>query len=357
MSEIKLSIIVPVYNAEKHIFRCIESLLNQNLGTDEYEIILVNDGSKDNSFSLCKSYAERHSAIKFYSHKNMGVSATRNFGLSLAQGTYVYFMDSDDYIAHESLNKILTFSLENDLDIIGFNFIRTNKKNLTQPQPLNIDKAFEEVKIFDGPKYLEDQFFYSSSWWFILKRNILVEHNLKFREDLFALEDVIFTTTVILSAKRIAFIDKNIYRYFRTKNSMLTNNEENHYLKIIYSMSSAIKTLGEIIDTYHDKHKNKKTTYRLKSRQESLLFFLIIRAFKSTISLKKLLLILDEMKTIKVYPMNNFIRKDFNNAVYRTLCAIFNNYNLLNISFKVFRFIKPGLQYIMPKFKLNKYST
>jgi glycosyltransferase involved in cell wall biosynthesis len=352
MTELKLSIIIPVYNVEEYIRCCLNSLVNQNFDDEEVEIILLDDGSTDNSLSICKGYAKKYSFIKLYSHTNIGISATRNKGITKAKGDYIYFMDSDDYVAHQSLKKILAFALKNDLDILGFNSIHTYRRNLTKP--LNFDDAFAKTKILNGPTYLEKEIFHSGPWWVFIKRKFLVEQVLNFREDLFALEDVVFIAELILTSKRIAFVDKNIYRYTRTKISILNNKEKDHYLKVIYSMDSAIKILNEIIETYHKQHKNKSATYRLKSRQESVLFFLIIRAYKSTMSLNELQHILDEMKAIKVYPMSNFIGIDYNTIKYRILCRIFNTPKLFYLTFKAFRFSRPVFQYLIPNIRAGK---
>ena len=94
-----LSIIIPIYNAEKVLKRTLDSILNQGLYDDEWELILVNDGSTDNSLSICKDYQSKYpSLIKFISQKNSGVSSARNIGIMTAKGKFIYFMDADDYL-------------------------------------------------------------------------------------------------------------------------------------------------------------------------------------------------------------------------------------------------------------------
>lgn len=110
-----LSIIVPMYNAEKYIDKCLTSILEQDLPKDEYEIILLNDGSTDNTMTIAERYAREHTEIRLFQHSNMGISATRNRGIKLAVGEYIYFMDSDDYLIPESLNGIYNSLFINDV--------------------------------------------------------------------------------------------------------------------------------------------------------------------------------------------------------------------------------------------------
>lgn len=95
----KLSIIIPVYNSEKYITCCLESLLVQEMSANEYEIIIVNDGSTDSGGLIARDYTERHSNIHLFNQKNKGVGTARNKGIELAKGDYIYFIDPDDYIA------------------------------------------------------------------------------------------------------------------------------------------------------------------------------------------------------------------------------------------------------------------
>ena len=100
----KISIVVPVYNVEKYLDRCIKSLLNQSI--EEYEILLIDDGSKDNSGKMCDEYQRRDSRIKVFHKENEGLGLTRNYGMNQAAGEYILFVDSDDYIAQECLKDL-----------------------------------------------------------------------------------------------------------------------------------------------------------------------------------------------------------------------------------------------------------
>ena len=123
-----LSIIVPVYNVEKYLRKCVDSLLTQDLPPEEYEIILVDDGSTDQSGTICDEYAADHPIVKAMHQQNGGLSAARNSGVAVAQGRYVQFVDSDDYLEPNML-KTLVEKMETDqLDVLRFNYRNVNER-------------------------------------------------------------------------------------------------------------------------------------------------------------------------------------------------------------------------------------
>lgn len=119
MEDLKVSIIVPVYNSERWLPRCIESLLDQGLPQDGYEIILVNDGSTDGSLAICEKYKKEYKNVVVASQSNQGVGMARNHGLEIANGEYVCFVDSDDYIVKNGLSYIFSH-----YDLTGFDLLR-----------------------------------------------------------------------------------------------------------------------------------------------------------------------------------------------------------------------------------------
>ena len=122
-----LSIIIPIYNAELYLRRTLDSVMNQGLHDDEWELILVNDGSTDDSLSICKEYQSRYpSLIKVISQKNSGVSSARNAGLQSAKGVYIYFMDADDYLMPGGFRYLIDNFLEEEYDILTFSSTTIN---------------------------------------------------------------------------------------------------------------------------------------------------------------------------------------------------------------------------------------
>src|SRR5690554_3713943 len=116
---IKISLIIPVYNVEKYLEKCLNSCMNQDISEEEYEIIIVNDGTKDSSLSIALKFEQKYKNIKVYSQENQGLSAARNKGLSLAKGEYVWFIDSDDWIKENCLKSITDKCFKENLDALA----------------------------------------------------------------------------------------------------------------------------------------------------------------------------------------------------------------------------------------------
>ena len=119
--EISISIIIPVYNVERYLPVCLESIVQQSM--DDYEVILVDDGSTDSSGPICNEYADRHPQFRVIHQQNQGISAARNAGVVESKGKYLLFLDSDDFLVPNSLSKLLELANKNDLDVLGFNLI------------------------------------------------------------------------------------------------------------------------------------------------------------------------------------------------------------------------------------------
>ncbi len=122
----RASVIVPIYNVEKYLSGCIESLLSQTIDISQVEILLINDGSKDSSETICKSYAEKYENIALYSKENEGLSKTRNFGISKAQGKYIFYLDSDDTLAPNTLKEVCDFfdTVYDEVDLVTYKIIQ-----------------------------------------------------------------------------------------------------------------------------------------------------------------------------------------------------------------------------------------
>ncbi len=127
----KLSVVIPLYNKEKYIDRCLKSLLAQDVSQNEYEIIIVDDGSTDTGSLIGQSYAEKYSNIHFFSQENAGPSAARNRGLEATKGDYIYFLDADDYLAYNVLNCPLELCEQNNLEILEFNTKEVKEDSLS----------------------------------------------------------------------------------------------------------------------------------------------------------------------------------------------------------------------------------
>lgn len=234
-----LSIIVPIYNASKHLRRCIDSLLSQGLNEGEYEIILINDGSKDNSLDICKEYKQTHPAIfKILSHNNQGVAFTRNRGIDEAKGNYICFVDADDYLRSNGYRYLIDNYLEEHIDILSFWALTLDKK--TKSNYIEDDNI--EGKVFyetTGHIFLSKNI-QSFIWSSLYKRNFLKREEVKFT-NLIIGEDVLFNIELYLKNPTIRMISSRIYMYnlhqestiYQRNNTILRKAIDSYYILIL----------------------------------------------------------------------------------------------------------------------------
>lgn len=169
---INLSIIIPAYNAEKFLPKCLESCLHQDIPTDDYEIIVVDDGSTDNTSKIVDSYQNVNPNVRYIFQENAKQGAARNNGLRQACGEYIWFVDADDWIKENCLNRILTALKEKDLEGI------TVGHATLHGQELKRWRTFDETKIVSGKDLLCDSIFLISPTYTIWKRSHLIDNGL-----------------------------------------------------------------------------------------------------------------------------------------------------------------------------------
>lgn len=236
-----LSIIIPVYNTEKYLRQCIDSLLTQRLTS--YEIIIVNDGSTDNSGSIIEEYTQKFDFISSYEQKNAGQSVARNLGLSKATGEYIYFMDSDDYLVEDSLNVLLEDAVENDLDAIFFD----GEAFLDYPVESDSSKKFNydyrRIKSYGTYSHgellmsnlLEDNSFFVSPCLFIVKSEVFEKNNLLFHEHMIY-EDEIFTVQLFLTIQKCKHQNNIVFKRRVRQNSTVTSGNKQRSFDSYYKV-------------------------------------------------------------------------------------------------------------------------
>lgn len=236
----KISFIIPVFNVEKYLKTCIESILLQNI---EKEIIIINDGSTDNSLNIAKDIQKRTDCIKIFSKKNGGLSSARNLGIEKASGQYIWFVDSDDFIpSHPTIaSNLYKEAINNNLDIVrGVYSIyneATNKYNNN-----NIERSYPFAnQVLTGADFLKSsldcQCYEVVAWLGLYKREFLLKHDLKFTENI-TYEDHEFMLRVLLTDKcKAMLINQNIYTYRLRKSSITTQPNIKNLADIEYSIS------------------------------------------------------------------------------------------------------------------------
>lgn len=224
----KFSIIIPVYNVEKYIDRCLKSIAEQSY--KNYEVIIVNDGTKDNSVEIIEKYTKKYDNFTLYNKKNGGLSDARNYGLKYIKGDYLLFIDSDDYINKDLLNELNNLLEEKEYDLVKFkiklvddngNFIR-NEKGLECSREISLNDIFSEEFCEPAWTYCYNVKFWKSNDFKYIKGKI---H-----------EDFGLTPEVIMRANSFYYLNYYGYNYVQRKNSIMTTKSVEKDIKKAYDM-------------------------------------------------------------------------------------------------------------------------
>lgn len=228
------SVIIPVYNSEKYLEKCICSIINQSYAS--FEVLLINDGSYDNSAQICEEYAKKDSRVRVFHQKNAGVSVARNKGLDNALGKWIVFVDSDDWVEDNYFQTLAnSVSVDPDVDIHLFGCFKVNEKEKTNFISFE-NEIYQKDKI---NSLLENTFSNMKLFWFPYTKVFSAEllFNIRFSERVFIGEDTIFSLEAIGNSKKIKFLDCNLYNYYSNPDSVtnsayhvgLLSNMESHY--------------------------------------------------------------------------------------------------------------------------------
>ena len=233
----KFSIIIPVYNAEKNIIRCVNSVLNQTY--KNFEIILINDGSNDNSEKIIKEIQEENNdIIKYYYKENKGVSNTRNYGLNIATGEYIIFVDADDFLEINSLEKINRQIEDNDILIY-------NWKEISEKDSIMINMKETQCDSFE--KFITEDFnelwrYVNPVWNKAIKKEII--KSIEFNEKMSLGEDLLFNIQVMYNSKKIKVLNEFLYNYTVSEDGLsLKKRELRDYKNNLFCI---VKTLQDI---------------------------------------------------------------------------------------------------------------
>ena len=234
----KISIIVPVYNVEKYLRRCLDSIVAQTF--NDWECILIDDGSPDNSGAICDEYAEKDSCFRVIHQKNAGVSAARNAGLDVARGEWISFVDSDDWCTLDMLESLLHSAEENDAEVVigGYSLNDGNKDYETRLPP---EGKMSMPKYFDGK--------WQGPWAKLIKKSFLHKFNIRFPEGISLAEDLFFTFQLFFYSSKICGLKNNLYFYYQNQMSACHTIDK----KKIEEECFVINKIEKIIESYNKK--------------------------------------------------------------------------------------------------------
>jgi len=222
-----LSIIVPMYNVELYIGRCLDSLLKQDI--ENYEIIVINDGSTDQSVNIVREYQKKSNKIKILEQNNQGQSVARNKGLEEANGKYVFFVDSDDYVVENSLHNILNKIIKYDLDLAGFEYWIKERNKL---EARNNSYTVYERHLTPG-KFITNGLSMLPTWFVMIRKDVMLKNELKFKPSLYH-EDLELLPRVIFSCKNLMMFNDQVYIYVKRENSSLSSKQQLNLKKVSF---------------------------------------------------------------------------------------------------------------------------
>lgn len=244
---VKLSIIVPVYNVSKYLAKCLDSLLCQDLKPEEYEIIIVNDGSTDNSGEIAKQYEDKNSNIKVVRQENQGLSGARNTGIKLSNGKYIQFVDSDDYLVPNVLSALVNKMETDNLDVIRFNYQNVNE-NYEIYEPYKEHKPYVDYRdeVCDGLTFLTERLgFACYAWQFVIKSSLLInDDKYLFKRGIY-FEDTEWTPRILTQAKRITSTDLMVYNYLLRQGSITNSVSIEKKRKVLEDKMQLVSSLKQ----------------------------------------------------------------------------------------------------------------
>lgn len=258
-----VSIIVPVYNAESTLRRCVDSILRQEY--TDFELILSNDGSQDGSGAICDEYAAEDPRVHVLHQENRGVSAARNHALDHARGTYLQFLDSDDWITPDATKLLVRTAQERQCDLVVSDFYRVVGDRVSQKGDIDDDRVLSREEYAAYMMENPADFYYGVLWNKLYRRDIVEQYRLRMDESVQWCEDFLFNLEYILHGERFTTLRVPIYYYVKTKGSLANTN---------LTITNTIKTKLMLFEYYHAFYKQVLDPEEFEKRRPKVYRFL-----------------------------------------------------------------------------------
>lgn len=247
-----ISVIIPVYNVEEYLRECVDSVLKQTY--QAFEIILVDDGSTDTSGDICDAYAKKDKRIQVIHQKNQGQAVARNTGFAVAKGKYIYFIDSDDWIVPETLEKLMKKAEQEKAEVVFFDansFTEQSEKFHVEQRYLRKHEYSTDLGYNVLERLQKNEEYHCSVPLLLLERAFLVENNVCFYPGVFY-EDMLYTYEIFCKSKCVAYIGEAFYqRRYRSNSTMTSRKNQKHYIsakKVYEKVREVSEELGKIED-------------------------------------------------------------------------------------------------------------
>ena len=265
-----LSIIIPVYNAEKYIRECLDSCINQDIDCCDYEIICINDGSTDSSLDILHSYAKKHKNIIVIDKENSGVSETRNIGVSVAKGDYMWFVDSDDFIKSNCLNYLKNVAASK-YDIISFYAFLFGETF-----------SLEEYALTKYDLKNDKRFYHAANFSSLYKSDLIINNDIRYKSEIAYGEDTFFSHEIYSIAESKKSIDDILYFYRKNPESVM--NSLQYLNRRVRYANSTIKVIELLNNGLKSGRFNKQSSESfLKSKYKQFLMMLVRLDIKNAI--------------------------------------------------------------------------
>ena len=215
----KLSIIIPYYNGNKYISDVLEDLLCQDMSSDDYEIIVIDDDSTEEPVAL-QDYCRRYPQIRYARYSHQGISGARNRGIEMAKGDYVFFCDCDDRVRRNAFGRLVDLASEKRLEMLFFEITYLFEDIPYQPSSVPEGNPVLSEEPLSGDAYLARRpRMQCGPWHFITQRKYLLESGIRFADEAFGIEDQMFMLRILLASSRAAHVNMEVYGYVRRKRS------------------------------------------------------------------------------------------------------------------------------------------
>lgn len=345
---ILISIIVPIFNVERYLTTCLDSLYNQGVEENNYEIILVNDGSTDHSLEICNHYAEIHSNIHIYSQENQGVSAARNCGLAKAVGEWVMFVDSDDYLCKDSLRYLLQNYCSEEFDAIRFWTRIRSDASINN----NISVEGKVYFVGSGLEFIKKFGFETFCYTFLYKRSFLDKYGILFSPYKMG-EDFLFTSEFLLSNPQICSTSSIVYQYLIHPNSASTSRNRAHARDCAYHHLEVNDKLLSIVNVNEFEKKDSVLYKKCIESLQRKMILIISRILSSNISYKEFKQIVERQKKIGILPIAKNNKPLFKSRISCFLINLLTDFPLLFLPTKAIysHFFVP---FVLPKLDRNR---
>lgn len=292
MNNPKISIIVPVYNVEKYLRRCLDSIVAQTF--TDWECICVDDGSPDNSGKILDEYASKDQRFVIIHKENGGVSSARNAGLDIARGEWIGFVDSDDWIEVDYIETMLDTAERESADIVVCDYWNNfDKKQVDMTVALDTSSKETILK-----QYMKTQLFMNSVWNKIFKSSFIIEQKLSFPLNISICEDLLFSFEACYKAKKVVKINELLYHYSQINKSSATKNYKTSYIDDKIYVTEKIEKL---LENEHLKYQRLIYSFEIYSKLP-LLIHKNIRDYKRWLSI---------YPNSSRYIWNTFLRFDY----------------------------------------------